>query len=1174
MAAYRGCLEIADQRTGEIHDYTRKRDHEWGEVIGSNGQQFDRVSFWNDLEKHHKRGDATLGYETAIALPKELNAEQRKALVHEFATAVAEKYSVAVGVDIHKPHKVTDRDLEKNPKQHWVIDAETGIRHNENWHFHVMVSACRVGENGELGKKVEALDPIHCKRRGIECSAEYIRPLWEQMANRALEQAGHGQRIDHRTYEAQGIDLTPTSHIGVHAKALAMQGIPSARMELFDQERRQQAEQINARPELILDKITTMQAVFDRRDIARELHRHIDDPEQFQRLFAKLEISPRLVELEPENGRNPARYSTQEMIDVERSMVERAERLAGTGRHGVNAAHVDAAIERAGSLSEEQAEAVRHVTQAGSLAVVVGDAGTGKSFSMKVAREAWEAQGFNVRGAALAGKAADELQAGSGIQSRTIASLEFGWKEGRDPLTNRDVLVIDEAGMVGSRQLGRVLEAAEKAGAKVVLLGDDKQLAAIEAGAAFRGVVQQVGASEITEVRRQKEAWAREAGQQLARGSAEAGLRAYAERGHVQIHDTREAARGELAAAYVADRGRGSQIILAHSNADVQALNLAVRDARKEAGELTDAARFMTERGGREFAAGDRMVFLRNDRELGVKNGTLGTVERAQDGGLSVRLDNGEMREVDAGRYAAVDHGYAVTIHKAQGVTVDRAYVLATPGMDRSLAYVGMTRHREDATLFAGADDFTDRRAGRLVEHGAAPFEHKPENRGSYFATVENDKGERSTIWGVDLERAIAASGAKAGDRIGLEHAGSETVRLPDGQTAERNTWHVRTPAELAGARLAQVIGRERPKESTLDFAARRGLDGEGVMRRWIERGRAKLNGLAVRANQAMRAILDRAGRQVDQSHTLTKAEHEQHEHGRNGPGARAAGFDAAGPAAGSHARGATGAGRKPDIGRADELPPPAARGRLRNLSELGVVRFSEGSEMLLPRDVPGHVEHAGAQPDHALRRPAHELTPKPQQPRTVDPLAGFRAAVERAQEAGGFTLDVAQARLDVAQEYQAAGKDPRHHSAAIMQEGQQRAVAGVREQPQAEPHQVEQQRSAVEPAQPAISEQDRKRAEALAKVEVGKFKALATERKHGFAGMTDRSPTKWRALPDELRERIEQFNALPKDRQAAELERMQRATAERYARDPQEAARDRQQQREQERGRDGGRGY
>lgn len=274
-------------------------------------------------------------------------------------------------------------------------------------------------------------------------------------------------------------------------------------------------------------------------------------------------------------------------------------------------------------------------------------------------------------------------------------------------------------------------------------------------------------------------------GFKLNRGLAQA----YAERGHVKISDSREAARDALAVAYVADQGTGSQIILAHSNnADVQALNEAVREARKERGELAGIARFMTERGGREFAQGDRLVFLRNDRELDVKNGTLGTVERAEDGRLAVRLDSGEMREFSAEQYAAVDHGYAVTIHKAQGVTVDRAYLLATPGMDRSLAYVGITRHREAVTLFAGADDFTDRRAGRLVDHGAAPYEHDPKNGLSYFATLENDKGERHTIWGVDLERAIADSGARIGDRIGLAHGGAQTVRLPDGRMVERNT--------------------------------------------------------------------------------------------------------------------------------------------------------------------------------------------------------------------------------------------------------------------------------------------------------------------------------------------------------------------------------------------------
>lgn len=191
-------------------------------------------------------------------------------------------------------------------------------------------------------------------------------------------------------------------------------------------------------------------------------------------------------------------------------------------------------------------------------------------------------------------------------------------------------------------------------------------------------------------------------------------------------------------------------------------------------------------------------------------------------------------------------------------MTVDRAYLLASPGMDRSLTYVGMTRHREATTLFAGAEDFTDRSAGRLVSQGLAPYENDPENPMSYFVTLENDKGERHTVWGVDLKRAVAESGAKVGDRIGLDHRGADQVQLPDGQTVQRNRWHVRMGSDLAHGKLAQVLGRDRPKESTLDFADRRGLDGESVVRRWIERGREKVAALAGRAQRAIARTLER----------------------------------------------------------------------------------------------------------------------------------------------------------------------------------------------------------------------------------------------------------------------------------------------------------------------------
>ena len=266
--------------------------------------------------------------------------------------------------------------------------------------------------------------------------------------------------------------------------------------------------------------------------------------------------------------------------------------------------------------------------------------------------------------------------------------------------------------MIGSLQLGRVLAEARKAGAKVVLVGDGKQLQPIEAGAPFRAIAERTGFAEIATIRRQREQWAREASMDFAKGHVRDGLSAYRERGHVRFEASREEAKAAIARDWMAGRKDGQDtIVLAHTRTDVRDLNEAIRRARAAAGELGEAAAFQTGQGKREFAAGDRIVFLKNDRELGVKNGTLGRVEEAAAGLLGVVLDNGERRTVEAHAYAAVDHGYAVTIHKAQGATVDRAFVLASGGMDRHLTYVAMTRHREQVTLYAGGDDFENRGA-------------------------------------------------------------------------------------------------------------------------------------------------------------------------------------------------------------------------------------------------------------------------------------------------------------------------------------------------------------------------------------------------------------------------------------------------------------------------------
>ncbi len=337
-------------------------------------------------------------------------------------------------------------------------------------------------------------------------------------------------------------------------------------------------------------------------------------------------------------------------------------------------------------------------------------AGTGKSRLLGAARLAWEGEGYTVKGAALSGIAAENLSVSSGIPSRTLASLEYAWQSDRDPLTARDVLVIDEAGMVGTRQLAHVLQTAAAAPTKVVLVGDPEQLQAIEAGAPFRGILAESGLTELTEVRRQRHPWQREATRELATGGTRDALIAYERSGAVIPVASHQAAREALLARWAQDGATApgeSRLILAYTRDDVHALNELARALRRERGELGHEETLDTERGPRTFAVNDRLYFLRNERSLGVKNGTLGTIEAVEEGILQVRLDGtGDRVVVDTHFYGDLDHGYAATVYKAQGTTVDRSYVLATSNFDRHTTYVALSRHREAATVFYAADDF------------------------------------------------------------------------------------------------------------------------------------------------------------------------------------------------------------------------------------------------------------------------------------------------------------------------------------------------------------------------------------------------------------------------------------------------------------------------------------
>lgn len=432
-------------------------------------------------------------------------------------------------------------------------------------------------------------------------------------------------------------------------------------------------------------------------------------------------------------GVGERRWTTAELLETEARMLNTAETSLGAGVAIVDRRLVEAALAEQPELGEDQQAMVRHIAGSGhAVDVVVGRAGAGKTYALAAAVSLWRTAGYEPVGVALAARAAAELQSGTGLRASTIAQMLVDADRSDAPvLTDRSILVVDEAGMVDTRRLATLLDMARAAGAKVVLVGDHHQLPAVETGGSFAALVGRLDPVELVTNHRQVQAWEADALARLRTGAGghagiEEVLGDYDGHGRVKVGENPAEVRAAMALDwYRAQRNGERAVMVALRRDDVAELNVRARAMLLADGTLDDTDAVTV--GERSFSVGDRVVCGRNDRRLRVHNALAGTITAIQPGDAGPVVcfadDAGTDYAVPASYVEAghLDHGYATTIHKAQGATVDRCLVLGDDRLYRQAGYTALSRGRIGNDLYLiGVDDRDGYPELELDRHGAA----------------------------------------------------------------------------------------------------------------------------------------------------------------------------------------------------------------------------------------------------------------------------------------------------------------------------------------------------------------------------------------------------------------------------------------------------------------------
>ncbi len=480
--------------------------------------------------------------------------------------------------------------------------------------------------------------------------------------------------------------------------------------------------------EAVLNHLTRDKATFEPWQINRALQYGGLEGAARDEFRAEILGHDRVIGLRETPESDVSRYTTREVLAAEMALQRSARQLAKNERFGLDFAVIDKAAADF-TLKPEQADALRHLTDAKGFAMLWGEAGTGKSHTLSATRAAYEAEGKNVIGLAWTNDVAQQMRGDGFKQAGTIAgellALDTGRNGGRTSWTRGTVLIVDEAAMVSTEALARLASAAKQSGAKLILAGDDKQLSSIERGGMFETLRQTHGAAVLKDVQRVKDPEQQAAFNAMHEGGFLQALKTFEKAGGVHWTTHQSDTLKEMAARYTADLAADpdkKRFMFAYTNKDVQKLNEHARELHRAAGKLGEDHALLAKQGAQTFAEGDRIQFTGNGRtkaekNAGLVNGRVGSVEAidftdAHKPRVTVALDVAKGAKpqrvsfvvgenAKAGEFNTFKHGYAGTIYRGQGRTLDEVYVGHSAQWRSSAAYVALTRHRESVHIFA-----------------------------------------------------------------------------------------------------------------------------------------------------------------------------------------------------------------------------------------------------------------------------------------------------------------------------------------------------------------------------------------------------------------------------------------------------------------------------------------